>query len=181
MAKKKAFSLDSAQLRKYLLIAIVVIIAYVLNKKLFLMILFIFATTAGKMVRGQIANNMLMFDPLVFFSILMMKFWGFKYLLLYLFITVFVADLLSGGFSIGSFLNYALFHLCPLIGYVLFGRFSLFIYGNFVAILYSALYVPIRTKFLGGDPIATTVKGVTNVIFVYLYLVFLGPVFELIM
>ena len=135
----------------------------------------------GKIIRGQIANNMFMFDPLVFFIGLLMYFWGFKFLFIFLFFNVFLADAVSGGFTDGSFLNFILFHLSPLIADLLFHRFGLFVVGNATAIIYSATYFPIRTKLMGADPFATGVKAVTNVLFVYLYLTFFGPIFELIM
>lgn len=177
---KKKF-LDQANIRKYLIYAIIALAAYLYNKKTFLMLIFIVVTTVGKVVRGMFGNNMIMFDPLVFFSILIMKYWGFTSLFLFLFVTVFIADAMSGGFSAGSFLNYFLFHACPLISYTLLGKTDLAIYGNVAALLYSVIYVPIRINYMGGDPIATTIKGITNVVFVFLYISFFGSLFGLIM
>jgi len=102
------------------------------------------------------------------------------WLTIFLFLTVFLADVMAGHFTIGSFLNYFLFHLYPIVGIVLLGNLPMIVYGNFISILYTILYVFIRINFLGGDP-TTYVKGVTNIIFVHLYIVFFGPIFELVM
>ncbi len=177
--EKKKF--DFSKTRFYLIALIFILVGLLINKKLFIMSMFVLLTFVGKIVRGQFGNSMIMFDPLVFFSILLMKFWGFSSLFLFLFLTVFLADAIAGNFTAGSFLNYFLFHICPLIGITLFGNLSMMVYGNFSAILYSAVYVPIRVKFLGGDPVQTMVKAVTNIVFVYLYIAFLGPIFEILM
>ncbi len=173
--------LDPKAVRKYLFYAIILIIGYIINPKTLILAIFIIGTVVGKMLRAQIADNMFMFDPLVFFSILLMYHWGFKYLILFLFITVFVADALAGKISSGSLLNYFLFHFCPLVSFFIFGRLGIAVMGNVSAIMYSVLYGYIRINFLAGDPIATTIKAVTNVIFVFLYISFFAPVFALIM
>jgi hypothetical protein len=179
--KKVLFNLDSKTIRNYLIAGIVLLVGYSFNKKLFLMAIFIVVTTIGKVVRQQVGNSMIMFDPLVFFSILIMKFWGFTYLLIFLFITVFIADAIAGHLTIGTFLNYALFHICPLFAFLILGKLPLIVYGTVTAIIYSIAYAFLRTQVLPDDPIAVYSKAITNVIFVFLYITFLGPIFQLIM
>ena len=173
--------LNPKAIRKYLFYSLLLIVGYIINPKTLILAIFIIGTIVGKMLRAQIADNMFMFDPLVFFSILLMYHWGFKYLLLFLFITVFVADALAGKISSGSLLNYFLFHFCPLISFLIFGKLGIAVMGNISAILYSVLYSYIRITYLAGDPIATTIKAVTNVVFVFLYISFFAPVFAFIM
>ena len=177
--KKKRF--DIKKIRVYVLILIIMLIGLMINKKFFLMSLFIILTFVGNIIRGQFGNSMIMFDPLVFFSIILMKFWGFSSLLLFLFLTVFLADVLANHITDGSILNYFLFHICPFIGISLFGRLPMVVYGNFTAIFYSFVYFTIRTKLMGGNPIETAVKAITNVLFVFLYIGFFGPIFEVLM
>ncbi|MEK6916771.1 MAG: hypothetical protein AABW92_03425 [Nanoarchaeota archaeon] len=178
--QKSLFGLNKNKLRNYMIIGLIVLIGYLINKKFFLMFIFIALTTVGKIVRQKFANSMFMFDPLVFFSILIMKYWGFSYLFFYLFVTVFLADAIAGHLTEGSFLNYFLFHFCPFIAYVFFGKFSLAVFGNVTAILYSVIYFFLRVNFMGGDPFSTGVKAITNIIFVFLYISFLGPIFNVI-
>jgi hypothetical protein len=178
---KNLFGLDSKKIRNYLILGLVVLVGYLINKKVFLMAIFIVVTTVGKILRQQIGNSMLMFDPLVFFSILIMKYWGFSYLLLFLFVTVFFADAIAGHLTPGSFINYGLFHVCPIIAYVIFGKLSLLVYGMITCVFYSVSYVFFRTVVLPDDPIAVYSKAITNVVFVFLYLSFFGPLFALIM
>jgi hypothetical protein len=179
--KKPLFGLDSNKIRNYLIISIVILVGYLINKQFFLMAIFIIVTTISKILRQQIGNSMIMFDPLVFFSILITKYWGFSYLFLFLFFTVFFADAFAGHITPGTFINFGLFHICPLISYFIFGKMSLFIYGNVTSVLYSIVYAFFRTKILPDDPVAVYSKAITNVVFVFLYLSFLGPLFALIM
>jgi hypothetical protein len=179
--KKNLFGLDSKKIRNYLILGIIVLVGYLINKRVFLMAIFIVVTTLGKVIRQQIGNSMLMFDPLVFFSILIMKYWGFTYLLMFLFITVFVADAIAGHLTPGSFINYGLFHICPVIAYLIFGKTSLLVYGMITCVLYSVSYTFCRTVLLPDDPVAVYSKAITNVVFVFLYLSFFGPLFALVM
>lgn len=177
--KKKKKGLDTEKLKRWGLYALIMLVLLFTLKKVFLIILFTLLTFLGKEMRTALNINFMMFDPLVFFSILILKYMDFLSFIIFLFITVFLADAKAGNFTPGSFLNYFLFNICPIVGLFVFPN-NLMAYGMFTAVLYSLLYAPIRVNFLSGDPFQTWAKAITNIVFVYLYLVFLGPLFELI-
>ncbi|MBT4352552.1 hypothetical protein HOD20_08515 [archaeon] len=176
--EKKGF--DKSKIKKILLYLLVSLVLFLTFKKGFLMVLFIVLTFIGKTMRTALGINFVMFDPLVFFAILIIKYMDIMSFFIFLFLTVFLADANAGNLTAGSLLNYVLFNLCPLISYFFLKNASLMVFGMVTAFLYSGLMIPIRIKPLAGDPFQTTAKGITNIIFVYLYIIFLGPVFELI-
>ena len=152
-----------------------------INPLLFFFVLFSVLGFLGKWIRGQFGLNMVVLDPNLFFIILVAKFFGFKWLLLYLFFNVIVADVLTNLMSAGSFLNYVLYHIAPLIGIFIFGNMGMMVYGNIASIIYSVGYVFGRTVILPDDPFKVYSKAITSFIFTFLYISFFGPLFELLL
>ncbi len=168
-------------IKKWGFIILIVIILIRINKDFFFLGLFTLLAFAGKIVRGQFGLKMVVLDPLMFCCILIVKFLGIKELLIYLFINIFVADMVSGIFSPGSFINYVLYHVCPIVGVLLFGNFNMLIYGSVTALLYSVLYGIARTIILPDDPVQVVSKSITSFVFTFLYITFFGPLFQLLM
>ena len=65
---------EPKKIRRYLVYAILLIIGYIIDPKTFMLALLMIGTVVGKVIRAKIADNMFMFDPLVFFSILIIFF-----------------------------------------------------------------------------------------------------------
>jgi hypothetical protein len=182
MEKKKKPQVSLFQrLRKWIFLVIVVLVLIRLNKDFFFLGLFTFLAFAGKIVRSQFGLRMVVLDPLLFCSILIVKFMGIPALLIYLFINVFVADLVSGIFSPGSFLNYVLYHVAPIGGVLILGNLGMMVYGNVASLIYSGAYAFFRTTVLPDDPVAVTAKAITSFVFTFLYITFFGPIFQILM
>ncbi|MFH0875168.1 MAG: hypothetical protein V1859_04460 [archaeon] len=179
--KKKKKSIDSAAIRKYLMYGVVGGILYLINKKFLLILIFIVITMILKQMRTAFGINMIMFDPLTFFAACIVRFWGIGELLIFLFIAVFMADAVAGNLTPGSFLNYFLFHATPIVSNLIFGGLGLTVVAVIAQILYAVVYVPVRINFLGGSPFDTASKGITNILFCYLYCVFFADLMKLIM
>jgi hypothetical protein len=168
-------------IRKYLILGVLTLFLIKLNKVLFFLVFFSVFGFMGKWIRGQFGLKMVVLDPNLFFMLLIVNFFGIKMLVIYLFFNVLVADLVSGIFTIGSFLNYVLYHVCPIGGYLLFGSFGLTVFGNIASLGYSVLYAFFRTKVLPDDPFQVMSKSITSFIFTFLYIAFFGPLFYLIL
>ncbi|MBN1502383.1 hypothetical protein JW930_02465 [Candidatus Woesearchaeota archaeon] len=179
--RKSKFRLDASKIRLLLVFLVVSAVFIIINKIFFFMGLFIIATFAGKMIRGQMGLKMVVLDPLLFSAIIITRYFGIKYLFLFLFITVFFADFVSGIFSPGSFANYLLYHLCPILSHLIFSKFSLMFYGNMASIFYSVGYFIVRTTILPDDPFQVISKSMTSVMFTFMYLLFLGPILNIIL
>ncbi len=166
------------KIKKWGFIILMMIFLIKINKVFFFLGIFTALTFAGKMVRGQLGLSMVVLDPLLFFAVLIVKFMGIKILVVFLFFVVFFADIVSGIFSPGSFLNYVLYHLCPILGVIVFGSFTdnMLIYGNIASLIYSVLYVLGRTFIIPDDPIQVYAKAITSFVFTFLYITFLGPI-----
>ncbi len=179
--KKKAFKLDQAKLRKYLTYAIISLALYFINKKFFLMVVFMAITLVLKQMRQAMGMAMLMFDPLNFLAAAIVHYWGIGDLVIFLFFSVFMADAIAGGLSPGSFLNYFLFHIDPILSNFLLGGINFTVMAVAAQVMYAAIYTPVRINYLGGAPFDTTSKAITNILFTYLYCVFFGDLMALIM
>ena len=85
------------------------------------MVLFIVLTFIGKTMRTALGINFVMFDPLVFFAILIIKYMDIMSFFIFLFLTVFLADANAGNLTAGSLLNYVLFKLIGMLGGCYYG------------------------------------------------------------
>ena len=177
--KKKTKKLIN-KIRTIVIVIIIVLILIKINKVVFFFVFFSIFGFLGKWIRGQFGLKMVVLDPNLFFMILMLQFFGIKMLALFLFVNIFSVDLITGIFSAGSFLNYVLYHVCPITAFLLLGGGSMNVWGNVASLLYSVLYVFFRTKVLPDDPFQVFSKAITSFIFTFLYIAFLGPLFTLI-
>ena len=169
------------KIRNIVIAIILVLILIKINKVVFFFVFFSIFGFLGKWIRGQFGLKMVVLDPNLFFMILMLQFFGIKMLALFLFINIFSVDLITGIFSAGSFLNYVLYHVCPIAAFLLLSGTKMNVWGNVASFLYSISYVFFRTKVLPDDPFQVFSKAITSFIFTFLYLAFFGPLFTLIM
>ena len=172
--------------QKGVLGVIAVLVMIKINKILFFLIVFYILGFLGKYIRGAFGLKMFVLDPNLFFYIIIVKFFGIKWLFVFLFLTVIVNDMVTGIFSLGSFLNYVLYHIAPIFAIAIFGNSSMRLYGNIASLIYSSLYFVFRTSFffpspLADDPFQVTVKAITSMIFTFLYIVFFGPIFQILL
>jgi hypothetical protein len=163
------------------IVLIIILVLIKLNRTLFFLALFSVLAFAGKIIRGQFGLSMVVLDPLLFSTILISQFMGIKELVVFLFLNVFVADIVSGIFSPGSFLNYVLYHAAPLSGVLIFGGMSMMVYGNIASLVYSVSYAFFRSTLLPDDPVKVVAKSITSFIFTFLYITFFGPLFQVVM
>ena len=178
--KSSAYKRNWARLIKFVIPLILLVVFFNLNKIIFFLILFIILTFLGKIVRGMLRMDMIVFDPLIFFSTIITWYFNIKYLFVFLFITVFVADMVSGIFTGGSIINYFLFHISPLLAFVLLRSFNYMIFANATAVIYALLYIFARTRILPDDPARVVIKAGSALLFVFLYSTILYPVVELV-
>ncbi|MBU0756682.1 MAG: hypothetical protein KKF44_01335 [Nanoarchaeota archaeon] len=179
--KKKRKKFNIFDYKKHMLYGFIFIILFFLNKKFFLLVFFILTTTIGKQVRQMVGNSMIMLDPLTFYCTLIIYYWSVSDLFLFLFITVFVADMIANHLTSGSFINYFLFLVSPLAANFMFHNLGIMMVGVMSQVFYASMYIPIRIKVIPDDPVAVMSKSLTNILFVYLYIMMLGPIFGLLM
>jgi hypothetical protein len=183
---KKKKKLPIKTLRKIFALVILVLILLRWNPTLVFLIFFGIFGFLGKYIRGMFGLSMVVLDPNLFFFILIMKFLGVKWLIIFLFITLLSFDIITGIFSPGSLLNYVLYHICVIIPVVLFGNSSMMVYGNIASLFYSVMYIIFRTSFffpspLADDPVQVFSKSITSFLFTFLYITFFGPLFSILM
>jgi hypothetical protein len=181
MAKKKDSKDIIKKLRNYAIVLIITLILIKINKTAFFFIFFSVVGFIGNWIRGQFGLKMVVLDPNLFFMILLVEYFGIPMLALFLFVNIFAADLITGIFSAGSFLNYVLYHVCPIVGFLIFGSLGIGIWGNIASLIYSVMYFIFRTKVLPDDPIQVISKSITSFVFTFLYIGFFGPLFNLIL
>lgn len=169
------------KIRNLVILLILVLLMIKINKTVFFFIFFSIFGFLGKWVRSQFGLKMIILDPNLFFMILMLEYFGIKMLVLFLFLNIFAVDLATAIFSIGSFLNYVLYHFCPITAFLLFGSLGINVWGNIASVMYSVLYAFFRRTVIPDDPFQVFSKAITNVIFTFLYLTFFGPIFRLIL
>jgi len=170
------------KIRMWAIGIVIILVLIKLNKTVFFLVFWGILAFLGKYIRGNMGLSMIVLDPNLFSMILIVKFLGIKELVIYLFFTILVADLATNIFSAGSFLNYVLYHFCPIFAIAVFGGTNnMMLYGNIASLMYSVLYVLGRTFLLPDDPIKVWVKAITSFTFTFLYITFFGPLFSLLM
>jgi len=191
MIKKKTPEQRKRELKrniqKIIVILVITLILMKISKKFFFIALFTVFAYIGKEIRGRSGLKMIVLDPLLFCAILVAKFFGIKDVIIFVAINTLIIDFLTFIGSPGTFLNFFLFWISPVVAVVLFGNYSMLFYGTFAGILYAVLYFIFRTSFflpgnpLADDPFQVISKSITSVIFTFLYITFFGPLFSLLM
>jgi len=182
--KKKGMTLNPAQLKKLLFLAVAFFALAMFNRTFAFVGLFTVVTSMAKWMRTKLGLNMIVFDPLLFFALLIMKFYGYKSLFIFVTINTLVMDAPTGNMQVGSFANWFLYQFCPWIAYTVFVQgmgMGFFGYGNIGSFLYSFLYMLQKLTILPGDPFDSFAKSLTSLIFTFLYIALFGGIFEFIL
>ncbi len=170
---KKLDKTTNENIKKFLTALLISVIFYLILKELFLLLIFIIIQGAMHMLRSRI-TRFVAFDPVLFFALLIVKYWSWPYLLIFTFFGSLATDFYVGFVTTGTYLNTMLYYVIPFFSYILFSNISLGPFTIIVALGYGFSYFFIRVFLLGGNAFESFSKGFTLSTFTILYTVYFG-------
>lgn len=169
-------------IKKILVILILVLILIKVNKAIFFVGLFSVFAFLGKQIRGLYGLKLIVLDPLLFCAILLGQFIGLKWMVIFIALNTLIVDFATNIASEGTFANFFLYSGSVALGVSVFGGLNnMMIYGNIASLCYSLTYLFFRTSVIPKSPMETIPKIVTSFIFTFLYMTFFGPIFKILM
>ncbi|MFH0875662.1 MAG: hypothetical protein V1859_07025 [archaeon] len=172
---------DSKTVRKVFFYMLILSIAYLINRRLFLMGVFITITLPIKFLKTMVPIPITP-EPVVFFPIVMTLHWGIQYSFLYLLLTVIIFDLIIGRFGDPTIVAFFLILGVSSLGVPLSQIIpDTFVSGMVLSFIYMIVYILFRTRVLGIPIFDVLSPAISCFIFNFLYLSFFSTLLNHIM
>lgn len=178
--KRKKEPINIRTLLKYLIFVIILLIAFRINRKLTFITIFVIISVIVKFFKTMFSLS-ITFEMVLFFGIMLTRMYNLAYALIFIIVSVFGIDILTGLFSEKTIISFVAFVTTFIIAdFIKLLNLNVVVYGLILTFIFSILTFFIKHK-LNASIDDLVLAPTTTFVFTGLYFSLFGAMLEALM